>query len=85
MPRGFEERERTKVGWDDELRSLIKGRWGVGEQFTLEQVYEFEPELQRVHPANRHVRDKIRQVLQHLHDRGMIAFEDDHGTYRRRV
>ena len=42
--------------------------------FTLAQVYSFEAYLQQMHPNNNHVKDKIRQQLQFLRDRGMIGF-----------
>ncbi|CAG0994681.1 Type-2 restriction enzyme DpnI [Planctomycetaceae bacterium] len=42
--------------------------------FTLNDVYAFEAELSKLHPANRHVRDKIRQQMQVLRDRGVLRF-----------
>jgi len=42
------------------------------EEFTNEQVYAFERELEALHPGNRHVRDKIRQQLQVLRDIGLL-------------
>jgi len=42
--------------------------------FSLADVYAFENDLQRLHPDNRHVRDKIRQQLQVLRDAGRIQF-----------
>ena len=50
--------------------------------FTLEQVYQFVPELELLHPENHHVRDKIRQQLQLLRDKGIIEFEG-RGKYRK--
>ena len=43
-------------------------------QFSLDDIYECESELQIRHPANSHVRDKIRQQLQLLRDHGIIRF-----------
>lgn len=40
--------------------------------FTNEEIYAFEPELAKLYPANRHIRDKIRQQLQVLRDRGLL-------------
>lgn len=34
--------------------------------FTNQDVYAFERELEQLHLGNRHVRDKIRQQLQNL-------------------
>lgn len=41
-------------------------------EFSTEQVYQFVPELSALHPANRHVPEKIRQQLQVLRDRGLL-------------
>lgn len=51
------------------------------EVFTLEQVYDFEKDLQRQYPANAHVRPKIRQQLQVLRDAGFLQFTGK-GRYR---
>jgi type II restriction enzyme len=46
-------------------------------------MYEkFEEHLSHLHPDNRHVRDKIRQQLQVLRNRGLIEFVKP-GVYRR--
>ncbi len=52
-------------------------------QFSLEEVYAFEDELQSAYPGNRHIRAKIRQRLQVLRDNGYIDFLGD-GLYRLR-
>ena len=41
-------------------------------EFTTAEVYAFERELGKLHPDNRHVRDKIRQQLQVLRDAGLL-------------
>jgi hypothetical protein len=38
----------------------------VDPEFTNENVYAFARELEKLHPDNRHIRDKIRQRLQVL-------------------
>lgn len=50
--------------------------------FSLEQMYQFVPELELKHPGNHHVRDKIRQQLQMLRDKGIIEFKGG-GKYRK--
>lgn len=50
--------------------------------FSLNQIYDFVPELQLKHPENHFVRDKIRQQLQYLRDQGYIAFTSK-GHYRK--
>jgi type II restriction enzyme len=59
------------------LRSLRK------RSFTLAEAYSLEDELGRLHPANRHIRDKIRQQLQILRDAGLLDFLG-RGEYRLR-
>lgn len=51
-------------------------------EFTLQQMYEFESQLQLKHPDNHHVKDKIRQQLQLLRDKGIIEFRG-RGNYRK--
>ena len=54
-----------------------------GEEFTLSQMYAFENLLQQKHPENNFVKDKIRQQLQYLRNRGLIEFLGN-GRYRKR-
>jgi len=42
--------------------------------FSLDEVYGFTDELQKKHPENNYIRDKIRQQLQYLRDKGFIRF-----------
>lgn len=51
--------------------------------FTLEEMYRFEADLKRLYPENYHIKDKIRQQLQVLRDKGYIEFVSP-GTYRLR-
>ena len=51
--------------------------------FTLDEVYAFEKELSALHPDNKHVKDKIRQQLQVLRDKGYLDFvKGARGRYR---
>jgi len=52
------------------------------DEFLLDDIYEFKSELSRIHPKNRHVKDKIRQQLQFLRDRGYLKFVN-RGKYRK--
>ena len=67
-----EEKEISAKGWLlDVMRCVEK----IGKQsFTLNDVYAFEQELAKLHPENKHVKDKIRQQLQVLRDRGYLEF-----------
>lgn len=50
--------------------------------FTLNQMYSFIDELSKKHPDNHHIKDKIRQQLQILRDKGIIEFYGN-GKYRK--
>ena len=52
--------------------------------FTLDDMYAYELVLSQKHPNNRHVKDKIRQQLQMLRDKGYIEFVS-RGHYRKIV
>jgi type II restriction enzyme len=57
------------------VRRLGKAR------FSLQELYDFEPELKALHPQNQNVRPKIRQQLQVLRDLGLLDFISP-GNYR---
>ncbi len=66
-------------GWLEVMRCVE----AIGRaEFTLADVYAFEPRLAALYPGNSNVRPKIRQQLQVLRDRGWLAF-NGRGTYRR--
>jgi type II restriction enzyme len=50
-------------------------------EFTLQEMYDFVPRLEGLHPGNKHVPDKIRQQLQVLRDNGILEFGSP-GKYR---
>jgi hypothetical protein len=50
--------------------------------FQLEQIYAYKQRLQKLHPKNRYIEDKIRQQLQELRDLGLIEFLGG-GVYRK--
>jgi len=49
--------------------------------FTLDEIYRFEDVLRKTYPLNRHIREKMRQKLQVLRDKGYLEFLG-RGTYR---
>lgn len=71
------------MSWAEDLRRKITERWAPGTIFRLTQVYEFVPELQKMHPRNATVESSIRRSLQELRDSGDLDFVDNDGTYRR--
>lgn len=50
--------------------------------FTLGEVYKFEDWLKQKHPSNKFIKDKIRQQLQVLRDKGFIEFTNC-GSYKK--
>ncbi len=74
-----DEKEISAKGWLlDVMRSIDK----LGKkEFTLDDVYVFERELSLLHPENKHIKDKIRQQLQFLRDKGYLDFIS-RGYYR---
>jgi type II restriction enzyme len=43
-------------------------------KFNLEEVYLFEKFLAGKYPENKHIKDKTRQQLQFLRDKGYLRF-----------
>lgn len=52
------------------------------EAFTLDEIYSFEKDLKLKYPNNNFIKDKIRQQLQLLRDKGIIEFVS-RGNYRK--
>lgn len=75
-----EEKEISAKGWLMDIMVCVE-KLGQKE-FSLDEVYAFENELSRKHPENRHIKDKIRQQLQLLRDKGYLKFIK-RGHYRR--
>lgn len=72
---------RTARGW---LLDVMKAVEDIGRaEFTLDDVYAFEPRLQALYPGNNNVRAKIRQQLQILRDQAWLEFLAP-GRYRQR-
>ena len=58
-------------GWTLDVLRVVQS---LGKnEFRTSDMYEFERHFEELHPDNRHVRDKIRQQLQVLRDRGFLA------------
>jgi type II restriction enzyme len=74
--------ERTEArGWLVEVMKCVElvGR----KEFNLDEIYKFEDRLSATYPNNKHVKEKIRQQLQVLRDRGYLDFRS-RGSYRLR-
>jgi type II restriction enzyme len=50
--------------------------------FTLQDIYKFKNQLGQKHPNNNFIKDKIRQQLQLLRDKGLIEF-NNRGNYKK--
>lgn len=74
-----EEKEVSAKGWLLDIMVCVEklGR----KEFSLGEVYAFENELSKKHPDNKHIKDKIRQQLQVLRDKGYLQFTS-RGNYR---
>jgi len=69
-------------GWMVEVMNCVEL---IGKpEFELDEVYAFESRLTGIYPNNRHVREKIRQQLQLLRDKGYLDFMS-RGRYRLRL
>ena len=68
-------------GWLIEVMKCVEN---IGKhEFQLDDVYAFETALSKLYPENRHIKQKIRQQLQVLRDRGYLDFVS-RGYYRLR-
>jgi type II restriction enzyme len=74
-----EEKEMGARGWLLDVMNCVENL--RGKEFTLDEVYAFESVLSEKHPQNKHVKDKIRQQLQVLRDKGYLEFIE-RGRYR---
>jgi len=66
-------------GWTLDVLNVVRSL--NKPEFSLSDVYARADELSKLHPDNRHVRDKIRQQLQVLRDLGLLEFLGS-GSYR---
>ena len=74
-----EEKEISAKGWLLDVMNCLERL--KDKEFALDEVYSFEDTLSRKHPENKHIKDKIRQQLQILRDKGFLEFVE-RGKYR---
>lgn len=67
-----DEKEISAKGWLLDIMNCIENF--RGKEFILDDVYAFEKQLSKKHPDNKHIKDKIRQQLQILRDKGYLDF-----------
>ena len=74
-----EEKQVKTKGWILDIMNCIDS---LGKKtFSLNEIYCFERDLHLKHPENNHIKDKIRQQLQFLRDKGYLEFRGK-GRYR---
>jgi len=79
--RPLEKLKVEKRGWTLDVLQVVQSL--KKPEFSLQDVYQFEKDLSRLHPANRNIQPKIRQQLQVLRDMGFVEFLGA-GKYRTR-
>ncbi|MBL7197639.1 MAG: restriction endonuclease [Candidatus Omnitrophica bacterium] len=67
-----EEKEISAKGWILDIMKCIDKL--NKKEFSLNEIYSYEKELRLKYPKNRHIKDKIRQQLQFLRDKGYLTF-----------
>jgi type II restriction enzyme len=80
-----------KVSFLEAKKDILSTSWIVdvmkcidkidSKEFTLKDIYMFENELKIKYPKNNHIKDKIRQQLQFLRDKGYLEFKSK-GKYK---
>lgn len=74
-----QEQSQSAKGWLIDILLIIEK---IGKkEFKLDEIYEYESHLAKIHPENNHIKDKIRQQLQVLRDKNYLMFVD-RGVYR---
>jgi type II restriction enzyme len=74
-----DQKSNAAKGW---LLNVMRCVERIGRpEFTLDDVYKFADEMSVLYPSNNHIRQKMRQQLQVLRDRGFLHFVG-HGRYR---
>jgi len=79
--RPLEKLQVEKRGWTLDVLQVVQSLGKL--EFSLTDVYAHADVLEKLHPKNAHIRDKIRQQLQVLRDLGLLEFLGS-GTYRLR-
>ena len=72
--------KRVLTGWQLDLFRCLERI--PSNTFDIADVYRFAPDLQKKHPSNKHIREKIRQQLQYLRNFGLVEFRGE-GAYRK--
>lgn len=76
----LDNQKKESRGWLIEIMKLIEKI--PTENFSLPDVYKFEKNLKERFPNNNFIKDKIRQQLQVLRDKGILEFKGN-GQYKK--
>lgn len=76
----LKEQHSESKGWILDMMNCLDSI--KDENFSLRDMYRFEPALKEKYPNNNFIKDKIRQQLQVLRDKGLIEFVG-RGAYRK--
>ena len=71
---------KISKGWTLDILNCIDKI--ISTEFKLSDIYQFEKKLSFKYPNNNHIKDKIRQQLQILRDKGVIEFKS-RGIYKK--
>ena len=74
------DKSKEAKGWILEIMSCIDSI--KNDSFSLDDIYKFETKLKLKYPNNNFIKDKIRQQLQILRDKGIIEFAG-RGNYKK--
>jgi type II restriction enzyme len=74
------EKNKESRGWILEILNCVDEI--QKDSFSLEDIYKFEVRLKNKFPNNNFIKDKIRQQLQVLRDKGIIEFQS-RGRYKK--
>jgi type II restriction enzyme len=66
-------------GWILDIMNCIE--YLKKKEFSLSEIYQFESDLEKLHPENRNIKAKIRQQMQFLRDKGYLEFLEK-GRYK---
>jgi len=72
-------KEVNAKGWILDIMNCIDSL--NKKEFSLQDIYDFESDLQSIHKDNKNIKPKIRQQLQFLRDKGYLEFLD-RGKYK---
>lgn len=60
-------------GWNYIVYVLIRNNFEA-DVFSLSELYQYEQYFAQVYPRNMHIKEKLRQTLQNLRDKGLVEF-----------